>query len=342
MAKPQGILTRLLKRYFVDAMSAMALGLFASLIIGLIMSQLSRIPHLAFLAYFTEVLSATSPVVGGAIGAAVAWGLKGKPLVIFAAVAAGAYGYTMGGPVGAYLGAVVGAEIGNLIAGKTKVDIVLVPLVVIVAGGAVSYLIGPYIQSFMLLLGNLINQGTELAPFPMGIVVAVLVGMVLTAPLSSAALCIMLDLSGLAAGAAAVGCSVQMVGFAVMSYKENGIGSLISVGIGTSMLYFGNIMRRPLIWLPTIIVSAVLGPVSTCLFHMTNTAAGAGMGTSGLVGQFGAFAAMEPTMGAQHTLIAIALLHFILPAVLTLAVTHLMRKKRWIKPGDLTLPDIGK
>lgn len=342
MANHQGIVTRLLKRYFVDAMSAMALGLFASLIIGLIMSQLSRVPHLEFLSYFTEVLSATSPVVGGAIGAAIAWGLRGKPLVIFSAVAAGAYGYTMGGPVGAYLGAVVGAEIGNLIAGKTKVDIVLVPLAVIIAGGVASHFVGPYIQSFMLALGDLINDATELAPFPMGIIVAVMVGMILTAPLSSAALCIMLDLSGLAAGAAAVGCSVQMIGFAVMSYKENGIGSLISVGIGTSMLYFGNIMRRPLIWLPTIIVSSVLGPVSTCLFKMTNTATGAGMGTSGLVGQFGAYAAMELTMGSQYTLIAIALMHFILPAVLTLAVTHVMWKNRWIKPGDLTLPDINK
>lgn len=342
MAKNQGIITRLLKRYFVDAMSAMALGLFASLIIGLIMSQLSRIPHLEFLSYFTEVLSATSPVVGGAIGAAIAWGLKGKPLVIFSAVAAGAYGYTMGGPVGAYLGAVVGAEMGNLIAGKTKVDIVLVPLTVIIAGGIVSYLIGPYIQSLMLALGNLINDATELAPFPMGILVAVMVGMILTAPLSSAALCIMLNLSGLAAGAAAVGCSVQMIGFAVMSYKENGVGSLISVGIGTSMLYFGNIMRRPLIWLPTIITAAILGPVSTCLFKMTNTATGAGMGTSGLVGQFGAFAAMEPAMGVNYTLIAIAVMHFILPAVLTLTVTHVMQKNHWIKPGDLTLPDISK
>lgn len=342
MAKNQGIITRLLKRYFVDAMSAMALGLFASLIIGLIMSQLSRLPHLEFLSYFTEVLSATSPVVGGAIGAAIAWGLKGKPLVIFSAVATGAYGYTMGGPVGAYLGAVVGAEFGNLIAGKTKVDIVLVPLTVIITGGIVSYLVGPYIQSLMLALGNLINDATELAPFPMGILVAVMVGMILTAPLSSAALCIMLDLSGLAAGAAAVGCSVQMIGFAVMSYKENGVGSLISVGIGTSMLYFGNIMRRPLIWLPTIITAAILGPVSTCLFKMTNTATGAGMGTSGLVGQFGAFAAMEPAMGATYTLVVIAVMHFILPAVLTLSVTHVMQRNHWIKPGDLTLPDISK
>jgi hypothetical protein len=342
MGKNQGFVTRLLKRYFVDAMSAMALGLFASLIIGLIMSQLSRIPHLEFLSYFTEVLSATSPVVGGAIGAAIAWGLKGKPLVIFSAVAAGAYGYTMGGPVGAYLGAVVGAEFGNLIAGKTKVDIVLVPLVVITAGGIVSYLIGPYIQSLMLTLGNLINHATELAPLPMGILVAVMVGMILTAPLSSAALCIMLDLSGLAAGAAAVGCSVQMIGFAVMSYKENGVGSLISVGIGTSMLYFGNIMRRPLIWLPTIITAAILGPISTCIFQMTNTSTGAGMGTSGLVGQFGAFAAMEPTMGASYTLIAIGLMHFVLPVILTLSITHVMKKKRWIKPGDLALPNISK
>ncbi len=335
------IITRLLKRYFIDAMGAMALGLFSSLIIGLIISQLSLIPVLSFLKPFSEVLSATSPVVGGAIGAAVAWGLKSKPLVIFSSVAAGAYGYQMGGPVGAFVGAVVGAECASLVAGKTKVDIVLIPLVVIIAGGVVSGLTGPYIQEFMLAIGNTINMATELSPIPMGIVIAVIVGMALTAPISSAAICIMLDLSGLAAGAAAVGCATQMVGFAVSSYNENGIGGLLSQGVGTSMLQFANIMRRPQIWLPTILASAILGPVSTTVFQMTNTAVGAGMGTSGLVGQFGAFAAMAPTMGVNYTLLSIAFMHIVFPAILTIFFTRILIKLHWIHPGDMKLQDLN-
>lgn len=293
-----------------------------------------------FLGNYTEVLSASSPVVGGAIGAAIAWGLKAKPLVIFSAVAAGAFGYSVGGPVGAYIGAVVGSEVGSLIAGRTKIDIVLVPFVTIIAGGVASGLTGPYIQEFMLAIGNTINIATEMSPIPMGIIVAVIVGMCLTAPISSAAICIMLDLSGIAAGAAAVGCSVQMVGFAVMSFRENGFGGLISQGLGTSMLQFANILRRPQIWLPTILASAILGPISTKVLHMTNTAVGAGMGTSGLVGQFGAFAAMSPSMNAILVLIEILLMHFILPAVLVLVISLPMRKLGWIKPQDVTLQEI--
>ncbi len=329
--------TGILKRYFIDAMGAMALGLFASLIIGLILSQLSAIPGLGFLNNFASVLSASSPVVGGAIGAAVAWGLKAKPLVIFSAVAAGAFGYSVGGPVGAYIGSVVGSEFGSLIAGRTKLDIVLVPFIVIVAGGIVSGLTGPYIQEFMVGIGNTINMATELSPIPMGIIVAVIVGMCLTAPISSAAICIMLDLNGIAAGAAAVGCSVQMVGFAVMSFKENGIGGLISQGLGTSMLQFANIIRRPQIWLPTIMASAILGPISTAVLGMTNTATGAGMGTAGLVGQFGAVAAMSSELPLTVIFVEIAAMHFVLPAVLVLAFSYPMRKLGWIKPADVTL-----
>lgn len=338
MAK--NVVTRVLKRYFIDAMSAMALGLFSSLIIGLIISQLSNIPGLGFLAKYTEVLSAASPVVGGAIGAAIAWGLKAKPLVIFSSVAAGAFGYSVGGPVGAYIGAVVGAEFGSLVAGRTKLDIVLVPFVVIVAGGIVSGLTGPYIQKFMLAIGGTINLATEMSPIPMGIIVAVIVGMCLTAPISSAAICIMLDLSGIAAGAAVVGCSTQMIGFAVMSFKENGIGGLISQGVGTSMLQFANICRRPQIWLPTILASAILGPISTAVLHMTNTSVGAGMGTSGLVGQFGAVAAMSGSISSGLLFVEIALMHFILPAILVLAFSMGMRKMGLIKPIDVTLQKV--
>ncbi|MEG1822610.1 MAG: PTS sugar transporter subunit IIC [Clostridiales bacterium] len=336
----KGIVSRILKRYFIDALSAMALGLFSSLIIGLILSQLSGIPGLGFLSNYAEVLSATSPVVGGAIGAAIAWGLKAKPLVVFSSVAAGAFGYSVGGPVGAYIGAVVGSEFGSLVAGRTKLDIVLIPFVVIVAGGIVSGLTGPYIQQFMLAIGGTINMATELSPVPMGIIVAVIVGMALTAPISSAAICIMLDLSGIAAGAAAVGCSTQMIGFAVMSYKENGIGGLISQGVGTSMLQFANIVRRPQIWLPTILASAILGPISTAVLQMTNTSVGAGMGTSGLVGQFGAFAAMTGTVSPTLIIVEIVMMHFVLPGILVVAIAYPFRKLGWIKPLDVTLQSI--
>ena len=332
----QNLLKQVFKRYFIDAMSAMALGLFSSLIIGLILSQLGRIPGLSFLVDISAVVSASSPVVGGAIGAAVAWGLGAKPLVIFSSVAAGAFGYSLGGPVGAYLAAVAGAEVGSLVAGKTKLDIVLTPLTVLLAGGFVGQLAGPGVQSFMTGLGQVVNHATELSPFPMGIAVAVLVGMALTAPISSAALCIMLDLGGLAAGAATVGCCAQMVGFAVISYRENGLGGLLSQGVGTSMLQFGNILRRPQIWLAPTLAGAVLGPVSTCLFRMENTAMGAGMGTSGLVGQFGTLAAM--TGRSTPTLLwQMALLHFLLPALLALVFDGFFRRIGWVKNGDMKL-----
>lgn len=330
------VVKKFAKRYFVDAMSAMALGLFSSLIIGLILSQISKIPYMGFLAQFGEIVSASSPVVGGAIGAAIAWGLKAKPLVVFSSVVTGAFGYSVGGPVGAYIAALVGEEIGSLVSGKTKVDIVVSPIVTIITGGVAGILVGPTIQSLMSGLGAVINTATTLSPLPMGILVSVIVGLVLTAPISSAALCIMLDLSGLAAGAATIGCCAQMVGFAVTSFRENGWGGLLSQGLGTSMLQFGNIMKKPAIWLAPTLASAVLGPVSTCVFGMTNTAAGAGMGTSGLVGQFGTFAAME---GADFgtTMLLVVLMHFVLPAVLSLIFDFIFRKLGWVKDGDMKL-----
>ncbi len=326
-----------LDRYFVKAMSAMALGLFSSLIIGLIISQIGKLTGLEFLTQISEVLSASSPVVGAAIGVAIAWGLKEKPLVVFSCAAVGALGYNLGGPVGAYIAATVGAEVGNLLAGKTPVDIIVTPIITIVSGGIIAILVGPPVNGFMTWLGQVIMDATELAPLPMGIVISVIMGMALTAPISSAAICIMLDLSGLAAGAAAIGCCANMVGFAVMSVKDNGWGSLLSVGLGTSMLQFGNIMRRPQIWLPPILTSAILGPISTCLFKMTNIPSGAGMGTSGLVGQFGAFSAMSEQIGTVPTLLEILLMHFILPAAMTFGFYLLLRKMGWIKDGDLRL-----
>lgn len=325
------------KRYFVDAMSAMALGLFSSLIVGLIISQISKIPYLGFLSPMCEVLSASSPVVGAAIGAAVSAGLKAKPLVVFSCVAVGAYGYSLGGPVGAFVSAVVASELGFLVCGKTKIDIVLTPIVTIVSGGLVSMFVGPYLSQFMSWLGSVINAATQLRPLPMGITVSVLVGLILTAPISSAALCIMLGIDGIAAGAAAVGCACQMVGFAVTSYKTNKIGGLLSQGLGTSMLQFGNIMRHPQIALAPTLASAILGPVSTCVFKMTNTASGAGMGTSGLVGQFGAYSSMAPTFGSEKTIVLIVIMHIIAPAVLSLIFHHIFKKLGWVKDEYLKL-----
>ena len=327
----------LAKRWFIDAMGAMALGLFASLIIGLIISQLSKIPYLGVLAKLTEVTGATSPVVGSAIGVAIAWGIKSKPLALFTSAVTGAIGYSAGGPVGAYLAALIGAEIGGLVAGKTKIDIVVTPFTVILTGGFAGLYIGPGISAAMTALGTFVNSATELTPIPMGIVVAVVIGLALTAPISSAALCIMIGIDGIAAGAAVVGCCCQMVGFAVASFRDNGVGGLISQGLGTSMLQFPNILRKPAIWIAPTAASAVLGPLSAALFGMTNTSTGAGMGTSGLVGQFGAIDAMTASFGLPKTLLLVLIMHIVAPAALTLLFDFILRKAGLIKPGDMKL-----
>ena len=331
------LIKKYFKRWLVDAMSYMALGLFSSLIVGLIISQLSKIPHLQILATFSEVLSASSPVVGGAIGAAIAYGLKSKPLVVFSCIAVGAFGYQLGGPVGAYVSSLAANEIASLVAGKTKIDIVVTPIVTIVSGGLVSTFTGPFLSGITTGLGDIINSATELHPFPMGIAVSTLVGLALTAPISSAAICIMLELDGIAAGAAAVGCAAQMVGFAVTSFKANGVGGLVSQGLGTSMLQFGNIMKRPQIVLAPTLAGAVLGPISTCIFKMTNTPSGAGMGTSGLVGQFGAFSAMSESFGSTKSIVLIVVMHFIAPAVLSLIFHYIFKKTGLVKDEYLSL-----
>lgn len=336
------MIKKYLKRYFVDAMSFMALGLFSSLIVGLIISQLAKIPNLDILASFSRVLSASSPVVGGAIGAAIAYGLKSKPLVVFSCIAVGAFGYELGGPVGAYVSALVANEIASLVAGRTKIDIVVTPIVCIVTGGFVSTFVGPYLSEFMSGFGEIINKATQLHPFPMGITVSVLMGLALTAPISSAAIAIMLGLDGIAAGAAAVGCCAQMIGFAVTSFKANGVGGLISQGVGTSMLQFANIMRHPQILIAPTLAGAILGPVSTCILKMTNTPTGAGMGTSGLVGQFGAYSAMSESFGSTETIILIAVMHVVAPAVLSLLIHFALKKLGIVKDEHLKLSSPDK
>jgi uncharacterized membrane protein len=231
----------------------------------------------------------------------------------------------------------IGAEFGRLIAGRTKVDIVLVPSITIVTGGLGGKFIGPSISLFMTWLGQIINTATTLHPIPMGILVSSSMGMALTAPISSAALAISMQVSGLAAGAATVGCSTQMIGFAVASYRENKMGGLIAQGLGTSMLQVANIIRKPQIWIPPTLASAILGPVSTAILKMEGTPIGAGMGTSGLVGQFATWTAMEGTIPTWLLFAEILLMHFILPALLTLLFSEIMRKKGWITYGDMEL-----
>lgn len=332
------MLRRLFNKYVVKALSHMAQGLFCSLILGLIIGQIAKIPGLDFLNFIAEALSASSPLVGACIGLAIAYGLSCAPLVMISSAITGALGYQFGGPVGAYLAVIVGEELGGLVSRKTPVDIIITPLVTIVTGGlCAKYCCSP-INDFMLYLGEVINKATMLSPFMMGIAVSVLVGCALTLPISSVAICVMLGIDGLAAGAATVGCCAQMVGFAVISYRDNGMGGLLSQGLGTSMLQIGNIARKPVIWLAPILTSAILGPVSTVWLQMTNNALGAGMGTSGLVGPLATFATMTEAGAAAGPLtIKILCLYFLAPAVISLGIHMLMKKAGWVKAGDMKL-----
>ena len=335
------------KRYLQDALSAMALGLFGSLLIGVIFDTLgTQTANLfgdnAVSAFCVEIGGIAKTYMGAAIGVAVAWSLKAPPLVLFTSVVTGMMGATMtgfgidvaGGPAGAFVAVALGAEFGKMVSKETKVDILVTPAVTLIMGGIGAKLIGPAIGWCMLKLGDLIMTATEWQPFLFGIVISVVVGLALTAPISSAALCIMLDLSGLAAGAATVGCCAQMVGFAVASYKENGVGGLVAQGLGTSMLQISNIIKNPWILLPATLAGAIAGPISTCLLKMTNIPVGAGMGTSGLVGQIGTFTDMGFTL---DTLWKVLLIQIVLPAVLTILIDQVLRRTGRIKDGDYKL-----
>ena len=347
---------KLFNEIFIEGLSGMATGLFATLIIGTIIQQIgSFIPGTVGTSLFMMGKIAAS-VTGVGIGCGVAVRFKESPLVIMSAATCGMMGAFAskilagsvlvdgaivyagpGEPLGAFIAALAGIYAGRLVSGKTKVDIIITPLVSIVAGSTVGLIFGPPISRFMVFLGELINAATLQEPFLMGILVSVLMGMILTLPISSAALGIILNLNGLAAGAATVGCCANMVGFAVASYKENKVNGLLAQGLGTSMLQVANIVRKPVIWLPAIIASAILGPLSTMVFHMTNNATGSGMGTAGLVGQITTYQVMAATESPALVLVKIALLHFILPAVIALGVSEFMRKKGWIKKGDMKL-----
>ena len=349
---------------FIDGLSGMALGLFATLIIGTILQRIgiliSDASAIAWLGRVGDLLFAMGKVAasltGAGIGCGVAYKYKSSPLVLLSAATAGMVGgfasallsgtvingavlsYSgPGEPLGAFIAAYVAIEIGTLVSGKTKLDILVTPFVGIVSGSAIGLLIGPPISSFVTWLGSLVNWGVEQAPFFAGIIVAALMGIFLTLPISSAAIGIALGLSGIAAGAAVAGCCAHMVGFAFASFRDNGFGGLLAQGVGTSMLQMPNIVKKPIIALPAIIASIITGPISTCVFHMTNNATGSGMGSAGLVGQIMGFQTMAPEFGTWPTLGMILLVHFILPAVISFLVSELMRKKQWILTGDMKL-----
>lgn len=349
-------LKKLLDRIFIDGLTGMAQGLFATLIVGTIIQQIGTLigGDIGNMIFVLGKMAAA--LTGAGIGVGVAYRFKESSLVVLSAATAGMVGAFAskllagtvlvegamvfagpGEPLGAFIAAYVGIEIGHLVSGKTKVDILVTPIVTIGAGSVVGLLVGPPISEFMAALGAIINWGTEQQPFLMGIIVSVLMGMILTLPISSAALGIILNLSGLAAGAATVGCCCNMVGFAVASYRENKVGGLLAQGIGTSMLQVPNIVRKPVIWLPAILSSAILGPVGTMVLHMTSNATGSGMGTAGLVGQIMTWQTMIASESPMVVLIKILVIQIILPAIVTLGISEFMRKKNWIQFGDMKL-----
>lgn len=347
---------KILKRIFIDGLSGMAIGLFATLIIGTILEQVGLFAG-GDVGHMIVMAAAIAKVLTGAgIGIGVACKLGEETLVCASAASAGMIGAFATGllsgnvisdgkimfsgpgePLGAFIAAYVGIELGRIFVGKTKLDIILTPLITIVGGGIVGLTIGPYISNLMKQIGEMIRWGTEQQPLLMGIIVSVLMGMALTLPISSAALGVILNLSGIAAGAATVGCCAQMIGFAAASFRENGVGGLLAQGIGTSMLQVPNIVRKPLIWLPPIITSAILGPISTVLLKMTNNAIGSGMGTAGLVGPIMMYKTMITSTSPILLVIMILIMLIIAPAFLTYFISEAMRRKGLIKEGDMKL-----
>lgn len=347
---------KILHEIFIEGLGGMAVGLFATLIIGTIIIQVGTFVPDPVGNYLILIGKLASSLTGAGIGCGVATRLKGTPLVVVSAIVVGQIGAFAGKliagtvfvdgiiqlkgpgePLGAFIAALVAIYIGKIVSGRTKVDILITPFLCIVTGSAVGLFVGPPISEFMLWLGSIINWGTDQAPFIMGIIVSVFMGMFLTLPISSAAISIILGLSGAAAGAATVGCCANMIGFAIISFQDNKVNGLLAQGLGTSMLQIGNIVKKPIIFLPAIISSAILGPLATIVFKMTNNATGAGMGTAGLVGQITTYQTMIQTEEAWSVLTKIGLLHFLFPALLAWLVVRFLRKKNLIKKGDMTL-----
>ena len=334
------------KRYGVDCLGAMAQGLFCSLLIGTIIKTLGQQTGLA---YLVTIGTYAAAVAGPAMAISIGFALQAPPLVLFSLAAVGGAANELGGaggPLAVLIIAILASECGKVVSKETKVDILVTPFVTIFIGVALSTLLAPGIGAAASSLGQLIMWATDLQPFLMGIIVSVLVGVALTLPISSAAICAALSLTGLAGGAAVAGCCANMVGFAVMSFRENKWGGLISQGLGTSMLQMGNIVKNPRIWIPPIIASAVTGPVATCIFklQMNGTPVSSGMGTCGLVGQIGVYTGWINDIAAGNKAaitafdwIGLLLVSFVLPAVISLLVCNFLRRIGWVRENDLKL-----
>lgn len=334
------------KRYGIDAMGAMAQGLFASLLIGTIIKTLGQQLNVQFL---VDAGNFAQQVAGPAMAVSIGAALSAPQLVLYSLIAVGMAANKLGGaggPLAVYFITIVASECGKIVSKETKVDILVTPAVTILVGVGLSVLCAPAIGAAASSVGDFIKWATNLQPLLMGILVSVVVGMALTLPISSAAICAALSLTGLAGGAAVAGCCAQMIGFAVMSFRENGVGGLVSQGLGTSMLQMPNIIRNPRTWIPPTLASAITGPIATCLFHleMNGPAVSSGMGTCGLVGQIGVYtgwlddiAAGTKTAIVPMDWVGLILICFVLPAVLTLLFAFFLRKWGWIKDGDLKL-----
>ena len=349
------------KRYGIDALGAMAQGLFASLLVGTILNTLGSQFHIGFLTKILVTVGSgekavgytmgglASAMVGPAMAVAIGYALQAPPLVLFTLVPVGFATNALGGaggPLAVLVVAIVAAECGKIVSKETKVDILVTPIVTLLIGVGLAYLIAKPIGTAASWVGRLIMWATELHPFFMGIIVSVIVGVALTLPISSAAICAAFGLVGLAGGAAVAGCCAQMVGFAVMSFKENRWGGIVSQGLGTSMLQMGNIVKNPRVWIPPTVASAITGPIATCIFRMqmNGAAVNSGMGTCGLCGPIGVWTgwAADVASGAKSAVtamdwIGLTLVCIVLPAVLTPLLALPLRKIGWIKDGDLKL-----
>ena len=335
-----------MKRYGIDCLGAMAQGLFCSLLIGTIIKTLGQQTGLE---YLVTIGTYATNMAGPAMAISIGFALQAPPLVLFSLAAVGGAANELGGaggPLAVLIIAILAAECGKLVSKETKVDILVTPFVTIFVGVAFSTLLAPGIGAVASSLGRLIMWATDLQPFFMGIIVSVVVGIALTLPISSAAICAALSLTGLAGGAAVAGCCANMVGFAVMSFKENKWSGLVSQGLGTSMLQMGNIIKNPRIWIPPIIASAATGPLATCVFklQMNGTPVASGMGTCGLVGQIGVYTGWLNDMALGNKIsitamdwISLIMISFILPALISLFVGNFLRKIGWIKENDLKL-----
>lgn len=330
-----------MKQYFIKTLNGMGLGLFSSLVIGTILQQIGIVTNIELL---QSIGIMAKNMMGAAIGVGVAYSIGAPSLVIFSCVVVGIIGagsiniidgvstLSIGDPAGAYIASLIGSELGKRLYRNGGLDIIIVPAATILLGGIIGVFISPIISYFISMIGQAINNATELQPIYMGAIVSVIVGLVLVSPISSAALAIGLGLDGIAAGAAVAGCACQMIGFGVISYRENKLSGLISQGLGTAKIQFPNVVKNPLILVPTTITSAIVGSLSASVFKMKCNSTGAGMGTSGLVGQIQTI----DVMGIE-ALMPIILVHFVLPALISIIISEYMRKKKYIGFNDMRL-----